>query len=202
MNITETLFATITSFLSTGGYLAVFILTLIDSTALPLPNETFMPFVGALIASGRFSFWLVLLLSIIGAVFGALTSYAIGYYGAEPFVKKFGKYVRLKQNDLDKTHAFFMKYGQRVILISRFVPVIRQFSSIPAGAAKMNVWKFCLYTAVGSALWNGLILAFGYFVGANSAVFKNYTSWLDKIVLLVFVIGVGFLFWKKRKKKS
>lgn len=202
MSLTEYVFQYITHFISVGGYPAVFVLTFLDSTVLPLPNETFMPFVGALIASGRFSFWLVLLLSIVGAVLGALTSYAIGYYGAEPFVKKFGKYVRLKQSDLDKTHAFFMKYGQRVILISRFVPVVRQFSSIPAGAAKMNVWKFCLYTAVGSALWNGMILGFGYFVGANSETFKQYTSSIDKIILFGFVVGVLFLFWKKRKKKS
>lgn len=201
MSITEALFATISAFLSTGGYVAVFVLTFFDSTVLPLPNETFMPFVGGLIESGRFSFWGVLFLGSSGAVLGSLTSYAIGYYGAEPFVKKFGKYIRLKQNDLNKTHEFFMKYGERVILISRFIPVVRQFSSIPAGAAKMNIWKFCLYTAVGSTLWNGLILALGYFVGANSEVLKNYTSWLDKIILLIFIMAIVILFWKKRMKK-
>lgn len=202
MTFTETIFEIINNFLSTGGYSAVFILTLIDSTVLPLPNEAFMPFVGALIESGRFSFWWILLLSSIGAVLGSLTSYALGYYGAEPFVKKFGKYIRIKQSDLDKTHAFFIKYGQRVILVSRFIPVIRQFSSLPAGAAKMNISKFCLYTAIGSTLWNGMILGFGYFVGANSEAFAMYTSWLDRIIIVGFVIGIGFLFWKKNKKKN
>ncbi len=201
MTLTEYLFQYITYFISLGGYTAVFVLTLLDSTVLPLPNETFMPFVGALIEAGRFSFWNIVVLSSIGAVLGSLTSYALGYYGAAPFVKKFGKYFRIKQEDLEKTHAFFAKYGERVILISRFIPVVRQFSSIPAGAAKMNVWKFCLYTAVGSTLWNILILGLGYFVGANSKTFAMYTSWIDKIIIVGFVIGIGFLFWKKRNKK-
>jgi len=201
MSLTKTLFSLITNIIAQGGYSGLLLLTFVDSTVIPLPNETFMPFAGYLISTGRFTFVGVLVMSIIGAVLGSLTSYAIGYYGADPFVKKFGRYLRISEADLKKTHDFFAKYGDRVILVSRFIPVVRQFSSIPAGAAKMNIKKFVVYTAVGSTLWNSGILFLGYVVGVNSERFESYTSMLDKaIVALVLVLIAVFIYKKKRKK--
>ena len=201
MSFIQTLLSYITDLLSKGGYPVLQLLTFLDSTVLPLPNETFMPFAGYLISTGRFTFMGVLVISIIGAVLGSLTSYAIGYYGADPFVKKFGKYLRISEADLQKTHAFFEKYGERIILVSRFIPVIRQFSSIPAGAAKMNIKKFIVYTAVGSTLWNSAILYLGYIVGVNSERFESYTSMLDKAILALVLILIAFFIYKKKKSK-
>lgn len=198
----EKIFSLLTSVISVGGYPGLMLLTFLDSTVLPLPNETFMPFVGALIAEGRFTFVNVLIISIVGAVLGSLTSYAIGYYGAEPFVKKFGKYLRIKQEDIEKTHKIFEKYGDRIILLSRFIPVVRQFSSIPAGAAKMNIKKFILYTAIGSTLWNSAILALGYTVGINSEKFKTYSRFIDITILVLVVFFVLLLVWQKKHNKK
>lgn len=198
----EQLLSLITKIISIGGYSGLFVLTFFDSTVLPLPNETFMPFVGALIAEGRFTFFNVLIISTVGAVLGSLTSYAIGYYGAEPFIKKFGKYLRIKQEDIEKTHKVFEKYGDRIILLSRFIPVVRQFSSIPAGAAKMNIKKFVLYTAVGSTLWNTGILLLGYFVGLNSQKFETYSGFIDIVILLVVLLFALFLLWRKKYNKK
>lgn len=197
----EQLLSLVTEVISIGGYPGLLLLTFIDSTVVPLPNETFMPFAGYLISTGRFTFVGVLVVSIIGAVFGSLTSYALGYYGAAPFVKKFGKYFRISQHDLDKTQTFFQKYGDRVILVSRFIPVVRQFSSIPAGAAKMNLKKFVLYTAVGSTLWNSGILFLGYIVGVNSERFESYTSMLDKAIVALVLILIAIFIYKKKKRK-
>jgi membrane protein DedA with SNARE-associated domain len=135
-------------------------------------------------------------------VLGSLTSYAIGYYGAEPFVKKFGKYLRIKQQDIEKTHTIFEKYGDRIILISRFIPVVRQFSSIPAGAAKMNIKKFVVYTAIGSTLWNSAILGLGYTVGINSEKFETYSGFIDITILLLVLFFVLFIIWKKKYNKK
>ncbi len=198
----EKLFSLLTSVISVGGYPGLMLLTFLDSTVLPLPNETFMPFVGALIAEGRFTFLNVLIISTVGAVLGSLTSYAIGYYGAEPFVKKFGKYLRIKQQDIEKTHTIFEKYGDRIILISRFIPVVRQFSSLPAGAAKMNIKKFVLYTAIGSTLWNSAILGLGYTVGINSEKFETYSGFIDIVILLLVLFFVLFVIWKKKYNKK
>jgi membrane protein DedA with SNARE-associated domain len=197
MSIVEPLILTISSALEAGGYPVFFLLTLIDSTVLPLPNETFMPFVGGLIQRGTFSFSTVLLLSSIGAVLGSLTSYMIGYYGTEPFVRRYGKYLRITMQDIEKTHMFFEKHGDITILISRFIPVVRQFSSLPAGAAKMNIWKFCLYTGVGSLVWNTLILYAGYGIGKYHAVIAVFLPYIEKIALIGVASALAYWLYKK-----
>jgi len=198
--MTLTLITTITSFISAGGYPALLLLTFLDSTVLPVPNEAIMPFAGFLIFSGRFSFFGVLLTSTVGAVLGASTSYFIGFYGATPFVQRFGKYLRVTEADLNKTNTFFACYGEKIILVSRFIPVVRQFISIPAGAAKMSFSKFCLFTAIGSLLWNSIIVWFGYTLGANWETLNKYTKYFDIAIIGAVVLFIFFLFWKKRNK--
>lgn len=200
--MTAKLFSIITTIIATGGYPALLLLTLLDSTVLPVPNEAIMPFAGFLIQQGRFDFLVVVIISMIGGVLGALTSYAIGYYGTEPFVARWGKYVRLSMEDVKKVHAFFEKYGERVILVSRFIPLVRQFISIPAGAAQMNITKFCVYTAIGSGLWNSAILFLGYTFGVNSPRLKQYTAFLDFALLAVAMIGILWLAWRKNNHTS
>ncbi len=201
MSITGTVFSTITHFVEKGGEVAFFVLTFLDSTVLPIPNETFMPFAGAAIASGRFNFVVILLISVIGGIGGALTSYAIGYYGTEPFVKKYGKALGIKMADIEKTHALFAKYGDKIILGSRFIPVVRQFISLPAGAAKMKLWKFILYTMIGSSIWNTLILYLGYTLGANSEKLKAYTGFFDRFAIALFLLSLVFLWYRVKRKK-
>ncbi len=199
-SLTQTLITTITSFISAGGYPALLLLTFLDSTVLPVPNEAIMPFAGFLIFSGRFSFLGVLVVSTIGAVLGASTSYLIGLYGALPFVHRFGKYVHITESDLKKTHDMFARHGEKIILVSRFIPLVRQFISIPAGAAKMSFPKFCLYTAIGSLLWNSAIVGFGYSLGANWVHLKEYTKWFD-IGILGLVVAITLL-WLYRRSKN
>lgn len=201
MSLTGNLVIVITNFISSGGYPALLVLTFLDSTVLPVPNEAILPFAGFLIYSGRFDFLSILVLSCIGGVLGALTSYTIGYYGAEAFTLRFGKYVRLSMADLQKTHAFFAKYGERIILISRFIPVVRQFISIPAGAAKMSLRKFCLYTFIGSAFWNAAMLGIGYSLGANWSVVGEYSKYID-VLILVILIGLIVTWFLKKKKPA
>lgn len=197
MQILAPLSSAIISALEAGGYVVFFILTFFDSTVLPLPNETFMPFVGALIQQGTFNWTIVLVLSTLGAIGGSLTSYTIGYYGAEPFVRRYGKYLRISMNDIEKTHRFFERYGERTVLICRFVPVVRQFSSLPAGAAKMHIGKFCLYTGLGSLAWNTLILYAGYGVGKYHTVLAIFLPYIEKLLLGV-VVGV-LIHWLYKK---
>ena len=187
----------VTNALETGGYPIFFLLAFFDSTVIPLPNETFMPFVGALIERGVFNWATVLILSTVGAVGGSLTSYAIGYYGTEPFVKRYGKYLRISMQDVEKTRLFFEKHGDITILISRFIPVVRQFSSLPAGAAKMHIGKFCLYTGVGSLVWNTLILYAGYGVGKYHTVLAIFLPYIEKL-LIVGVVG-ALIYWLYKK---
>ncbi len=205
MSITERLIPFIINVISAGGYAALLLFTFLDSTVLPVPNEAVMPFAGYLIFDGRFTFVAVILVSIVGAVLGSLTSYAIGYYGAETFVARFGKYVRMTMTDVQKTQAFFSKYGDRTILISRFIPVVRQFASIPAGAGKMHIGKFILYTAVGSALWNCLMLYLGYQFGMNSDVlkeFSKYSGMAEKVIIGLGIAVAIYIFYRRKRKPT
>ena len=102
---------------------------------------------------------------------------------------------------LQKTHAFFERYGERVILISRFIPIVRHFISIPAGAGKMNIWKFCLYTVIGSTLWNSIILALGYSVGSHSESLTRYTHLIDRGVLAIAALGLAGMVLRQKKKR-
>jgi len=201
MSPTAFLVTFITNAIAAGGYPALLLLTTLDSTVLPVPNEAIMPFAGFLISGGRFGFGEVVGVSVIGGVAGSLTSYAIGYYGAERFVERFGKYVRLSPDDLKKTHVFFEKYGHKVILVSRFIPLVRQFISIPAGAGKMHLGKFVLYTAVGAALWNSAITYVGYVLGNNWQTIGRYTKVFDVLILASAVIA-GYAVYRKLKKRQ
>ncbi len=200
MQILAPLSSAIVSALDAGGYTVFFLLTFFDSTVLPLPNETFMPFVGALIQRGDFTWPAVLILSSIGAVLGSLTSYAIGYYGTEPFVKRYGKYLRISMQDVEKTRLFFEKHGDITILVARFIPVVRQFSSLPAGAAKMSIWKFCLYTGLGSLAWNTLILYAGYGVGKYHTFFATLLPYIEKLLLVGAICILVYWLYKRNKK--
>lgn len=205
MSITERLLPFITHVISVGGYPALLLFTLLDSTVLPVPNEAVMPFAGYLIYSGRFKFLAVILVSIIGGVLGALTSYAIGYYGTEKFVTRFGTYIGMTMHDVEKTKTFFQKYGDRTILISRFIPVVRQFISIPAGAGKMNIWKFILYTSIGSAAWNSLMLFLGYQFGINSDTMKEFATYTGIVEKMIIALGIALalsMLYRRNRNRS
>ena len=161
-----------------------------------------MPFAGFLVSQGRFSFVLVLAVSAVGGLMGALTSYVIGYAGTAPFVRRFGAYVRVSMNDLERTHAVFARYGDRIVLISRFIPVVRQFVSIPAGAGKMPFGKFCLYTVVGSTLWNSVILGIGYALGEQWETFQRYGRWIDAALLVAVLCACVWWIYRKRKRRG
>lgn len=201
MSITETILTFITNFIAAGGYPALFLLTVLDSTVLLIPSEAVMPFAGALIASGEFNLLGVAIAAIVGSIIGSLTSYAIGYYGAEPLVEKYGHWVGIKKEDLLKTYVVFEKYGDRIILASRFIPVVRHFISIPAGAAKMKLWKFIFYTLLGSSVWNGILLFLGYSLGAHSEKLKHYSAIFDKVALGFLLLFFAYLWYSKKRKK-
>jgi len=190
----------ITHLLDAGGYLWLFILMTMESMVLPVPSEAVMPFAGFLISQKTFSFAGVIFYSTLGGIVGSLISYYIGFFGGTPFVKKFGRYFLLRQNDLRKTENFFQKHGPKTIFISRFIPVVRHFISLPAGASKMNIGKFILYTALGAGLWNGFLTWVGFILKENWTRIEQYAKYVDYFILLALLIAVVIIFQKRVKK--
>lgn len=196
MGITEKIAALAVSFISASGYFGIFILMMLESMFFPVPSEAVMPFAGFLIADGHLTWTYIVAFATLGSLTGSVISYAIGYYGGKAFVLKFGKYLLLKQKDLERSERFFEKHGQITIFIARFIPVVRHFISIPAGAGKMNFLKFCLYTVLGAGIWNLFLTYLGYKLQQNWDSVMKYSHYIDMGVLLVLLVAVGYYLYK------
>jgi membrane protein DedA with SNARE-associated domain len=206
MGITELLATHITAFIDQTGYISVYLLMVGESMFLPIPSEAVMPFAGFLIESSRFTFPLVILVSTLGSITGSLISYYIGAYLGEPFVKRFGKYFLINQDDLDTTKRFFGRFGEITILISRFIPVIRHLISLPAGIGRMNLFKFAIYTIIGASLWNAFLAWVGFKLKQNWKEVMKYSQTIDHVVLAILILVLIYFVYchiiKARGKKT
>lgn len=202
MVVAEFLAKYITKFIESTGYYSLVILMAMESMVFPIPSEAVMPFAGFLIAQGVFSFKAVIFFSTLGSVLGSLISYYIGDYGGRPFVDKYGKYFLLSHKDLEFTERFFKRFGSPAIFFSRFIPVVRHLISLPAGMAKMKMWKFCLYTVLGAGLWNAFLAWLGYYLQQKWDVIMQYTQILDILIIAVLIIGIAYFVHKHLIKKD
>lgn len=195
MGITEFIATTITAFIDRTGYVSVVVLMIMESMVFPVPSEAVMPFAGFLVATGRFTLMGVVLASSLGSLIGSLLSYAMGRFGGDYFVERYGKWFLLSKHDLDITKHFFSRYGQWAVLASRFIPVVRHLISIPAGAGRMNLWVFCLFTIMGSTLWNTFLAVVGFILRDNWQRILSYSHTIDKVVLVSLGLAVLFFMY-------
>jgi membrane protein DedA with SNARE-associated domain len=202
MSLTEIVATYATQLIENLGYPGVFILMVMESMVFPIPSEAVMPFAGFLIVQKTFTFWQVALISTLGSIAGSLASYAIGYYGGMPFVKKFGKYALLDPKELETTEHFFQKRGDITILICRFIPVVRHLISIPAGVGKMNLMKFSIFTIIGAGIWNCILAYIGCILKSNWAQVMKYSHIIDIVVVLVLIGLVGLYIARHLRRKS
>jgi membrane protein DedA with SNARE-associated domain len=193
MGVTHFIAENATALIDKVGYLGVFVLMVMESMVFPVPSEAVMPFAGFLIAEGRFGLPLVIIVSTAASIVGSLISYYIGRWGGEPFVVKWGRFFLLNRGDLDKTTAFFAKYGDATILVSRFIPVVRHLISIPAGVAKMNLVRFSIYTIVGAGMWNTFLTVVGMYLRSNWETVMKYSHVVD--IVVVVILAAGFVYF-------
>lgn len=180
------------------GYVAIFALMLLESACIPIPSEVIMLFGGALagglLANTHAHVGLagIGLAGAIGNLAGALVAYAVGRAGGRPLLERYGRYLLIRSDHLDRTEAFFARRGDLAVLIGRILPVVRTFVSFPAGIAEMPVGRFALYTLVGSLPWTFALAAIGYAVAANwSTVASGFTY----ASIAVAVIALGIIGW-------
>lgn len=197
MVIAELLAGLVTSIISQIGYVGVFILMVLESALIPVPSEIIMPFSGFLIATGEFNMLYILLAGTVGNLVGSLIAYYIGSYVGRKLVLKYGRYVFIDEGHLDLADRWFQKFGDKIIFLSRNLPAVRTYISLPAGISKMNVAKFSVYTFVGSVPWNFALLYAGVFLGKNWEAILKYTIFLDIAVILA---GIAFAVWFIRKR--
>src|ERR1700751_2060377 len=121
----------VTQVIQSGGYSGIVALMGIESACIPLPSEIIMPFAGYLVYKGQFNLYWVATAGAIGCNLGSVLAYEVGYYGGSPLVEKYGRYILLKQHDLELTDRLFHKYGEITIFVGRLLPVIRTFIALP-----------------------------------------------------------------------
>lgn len=190
--------------IQTTGYLGVFFLMTLESALIPIPSEVTMPFAGFLAHQGTFSLWLVILVGAIGNVVGSLIGYYIGYFLEESvllsLIRKFGKFVLFSEEDYHTGAKWFKKYGQGVVFVSRLLPAVRTFISLPAGMFEMNIARFTLYTFIGSLLWSGVLTYVGYYLGKNWDTLGPLFNKFHIIIVVVAIALIAYYIYHKLSK--
>ncbi len=194
----------IIGFISELGYTGIFLLMTLESALIPIPSEVTMPFSGSLAAAGRFDFWFVVIAGATGNLVGSLLAYWLGWWGQEAVVRKvivrYGKYVLLSEHEYDRSERWFRNHGEPIVFISRVLPVVRTFISLPAGVAKMNLPRFIIYTTVGSFIWSYFLASIGVVLGNNWKSLEFYFRRFDVFIVIVFVAGTLWYFRKKLRQ--
>ena len=189
------------------GYLGMFLGMILEAVIIIIPSELILATGGILAGQGIFNFWVAFFVGLFGCVFCAVIIYAMGYYGGKGFVKKYGKYFFMKEEDLDKTDTWFEKYGLIAACIGRNVPIIRTLISLPVGITRLSFKKFLIYTLLGSVPWTFVFVYFGYALGNNWTVLTDITSkFKTPIRTLIIILVISWIFSKVqkiiKKKKS
>lgn len=186
--------------IETGGYAGAGALMALESMIAPIPSEVVMPPLGMLVQEGKFTWTGSIVATSIGSLVGSLISYYMGLVGGKPLVMKVGKYLLINEEHLDLTHRWFEKRGSATVFVCRFIPVVRHFISIPAGMARMNIIKFCLYTLIGATLWNTFLLWLGFELGTKWEKILKYRGPIDVAIVILLVGAVIAWYWMHMRK--
>lgn len=186
------------------NYLAVGGLMTLESSFIPFPSEVVIP-PAVYVASnpesqGGMKIWLVVLFGTLGALLGALINYFLSMWLGRPIIYAFaesrlGHLLQLSKEKIQRAEIYFNEHGNVSTLVGRFIPVIRQLISIPAGLSKMNLGAFCFFTTIGALAWNCILALLGYlaYKAADPSVIEKYSRQLSVIIIVLFVVVVAVL---------
>ena len=186
---------------SSLGYAGIFIMMFLESSFFPFPSEVVMIPAGYLAYKGEMNMYLVILFGILGSLAGALFNYYFAIKLGRTFLMKYGKYVLISEETILKMEDFFKKHGHISTFSGRLIPVVRQYISLPAGLARMNLFVFSIYTSLGAGIWVIILTLLGYFLGGNEALIKEYLHTIIVVILILLAI-LGFWYYKRVKNKK
>ena len=192
MVLFEFLTGYITDFISNIGYLGIFILMTLESACLPVPSEIVMPFSGFAVQRGELDFFLVGLVGSLGCLAGSILSFVVGQRIVRPLLDKYGEVIFIKKSQMKLAEKWFGRYGDKVVLVSRLLPIIRTFISLPAGIIGMDLKKFSLYAFIGSVPWCYLLAYAGVFLGDNWSMLERYWIYFDVLTVIGIVVVVVY----------
>ena len=203
----------LSSLLNNLNYGTILFLMLLESTVIPVPSEFVVTPAAYHAASGQLDVWLVILFATIGADLGASINYVVAYYVGRPVIYRFanskwGKMCLLNQEKVEKSERYFDDHGIVATLTGRLIPGIRHLISIPAGLARMNYWKFLLYTTIGAGCWHAIPAGLGWYLHSivpeeqlNDKI-AEYAEYIKLVIILLAVLAVGYFVVKRMLKKK
>ena len=203
----------ITSLLGNLNYGTILLLMLLESTVIPVPSELVVAPAAYHAAGGHLNVVLVVLFATIGADIGASINYFVALYVGRPVIyrcanSKWGKMCLLNQEKVEKSERYFDDHGIVATLTGRLIPGIRHLISLPAGLARMNYWKFLLYTTIGAGCWHAILAAMGWYLHAVvpedqlETTIAEYNHYIVAAILALVVLLIGYFVIKKKLNKN
>jgi membrane protein DedA with SNARE-associated domain len=193
-------------FIAGLGPLAVFVLMVAESACVPIPSEVIMLFGGALaggaVAGSHPSLVLIIVAGVLGNVVGSYLAWAVGRYAGQAALLRWGRFLLLRESDIDKAHRWFTRYGPASVFFGRMLPVIRTFISLPAGFAAMPPIRFGVYTLLGCLPWTAALGIAGYEIGDNwQRVADDFhgPTYIVAAIVAVGIIAAIVVFVRKRR---
>ncbi|MGW3243388.1 DedA family protein [Streptomyces sp. NPDC001070] len=196
--------AHLTPLLDDWGYLAVGVLVLLDNGGIPVPGQTVLVVAAAYAGTGRMDIAGVIAVAVVAAVAGDFLGYLIGRSGGRAFVHRWGRYVLLTPERFLRGEEFFARRGDLVVLLARFVDVLRQTNGIIAGTAGMLWWRFLLFNTLGAILWVGVWACLGYAAGTRLGPIYAWLTRFQLYVLIAAALAIAALItrhiWRRRRR--
>ncbi|HEY2924473.1 MAG TPA: DedA family protein [Candidatus Eisenbacteria bacterium] len=197
MELLESILAPLSAFIlsviSRWGYAGIVFCMAIESACIPLPSEIIMPFSGYLVTTGRFTLWAVALAGAVGNVLGSWIGYWMGAKGGRPLAQRLSKWRLVRIEEYDRANGWLQRHGSQVAFWTRLLPIVRTFVSFPAGAARVPIGRFTLYTFLGSYLWSFALAWIGVKFGEHWESIRGVWRGFDIVVLAALL--VLFLLW-------
>lgn len=189
-------------FFMSFGYLGIFIMMFLESSFIPFPSEVALLPAGYLIGTKEMSFIPVLLAGTLGSLAGAYLNYYLGKTLGRDLLLKYGKYLFLDESRLLQMENLFDKRGDLITFIGRFIPVVRQYISFPAGVLEMNVYKFGVFTGLGAGIYVAFMVNVGTLYKDYEHIINGYLVRYKYLVLLLILTYTGYKVLKMKKKKK
>jgi len=187
----------VTALISSLGYWGVALAMAAESCNVPIPSEIIHPFAGYLVSTGRFEFIPAVLAGALGGLAGSIASYYLGYYLMESPLLFF-----ISSERREWLNRIFARYGEGIVFFGRLLPMVRTVISLPAGAARMNIWKFIGYTLAGSLIWATIFTYLGYLMGKNWERLSVYFHEADVVILVALGLGLVYWVWRRWRRRQ
>jgi len=183
------------------GYLAIFLLMLAESACIPFPSEVTMLVGGWYAADGRLDFFLVGVAGVLGNLVGSWLAYGIGRTTGRGLLDRYGRYVLIRAHDIDRAEVWWDRYGEAATFVSRLLPVVRTFISLPAGIARMQFGKFTIYTFLGVIPWTYALAYAGMVVGDNWERVAHLFDLPAYIIAATLLVAAVLWYLRRRQRR-